>query len=171
MLLAFWQSKELADERVCKQRVQRLMGELLSVGTTGRRWLSTRSKEHRLSIAPDLVEHKFEATRPNQLCVANITYVPTREGFVFLSDVLDVYSRCIDGWSVSDNLKAVLVTSSLQLALHYRWPEDVIHQSAQGHQHTSINFSRRCQKEEARLMMGSLSDCYKMPIASHPLRL
>lgn len=151
---------KFAGVKTSKKRVQRLMTELRLIGTTRRRWSSTRSKEGRVSVAPDLVERKFEAIRPNQLWVADITYVPTWEGFLFLSVVMDVYSRRIVGWSMSNNLKTELVISSLQMALHQRKPEGVIHHSDQGCQYTSINFGMRCKEAGVRPSMGSVGDCY-----------
>lgn len=147
-------------ERVSKKRVQRLMSELRIVGASRRRWESTKKKEERFRVAPDLVERKFEATAPNQLWVADITYIPTWEGFLFLSVVLDVFSRRIVGWSMSDNLKTDLVINSLQMALHQRRPEDVIHHSDQGCQYTSISFGMRCKEAGVRPSMGSVGDCY-----------
>lgn len=146
-------------ERVSKKRVQRLMSELRIVGASRRRWVSGR-KEDRFRVAPDLVERKFEATAPNQLWVADITYIPTWEGFLFLSVVMDVFSRRIVGWSMSDNLKTDLVINSLQMALHQRRPEDVIHHSDQGCQYTSISFGMRCKEAGVRPSMGSVGDCY-----------
>jgi putative transposase len=106
------------------------------------------------------VERKFVATRPDQLWVADITYIPTREGFLFLSVVLDVFSRRIVGWSMAAHLKTELVINSLQMALHQRKPEDVIHHSDQGCQYTSISFGMRCREAGVRPSMGSVGDCY-----------
>lgn len=99
-------------------------------------------------------------SRPNQLWVADITYIPTWEGFLFLSVVMDVYSRRIVGWSMQSHLKTELVLSALTMALNQRRPEDVIHHSDQGCQYTSIGFGLRCREAGVRPSMGSVGDAY-----------
>lgn len=147
-------------EHTSKKRVHRLMRELQIVGASRRRWITTTKRSESYRPAPDLVERKFTATRPDQLWVADITYVPTWEGFLFLSVVLDVFSRRIVGWSMAAHLKTELVINSLQMALHQRRPEDVIHHSDQGCQYTSISFGMRCKEAGVRPSMGSVGDCY-----------
>lgn len=147
-------------ESVSKKRVQRLMKELGITGASRRRWLTTTTRDDRFRPAPDLVSRKFEANRPNELWVADITYIPTWEGFLFLSVVLDVYSRRIVGWSMANHLKTDLVIGSLQMALHQRKPSDVIHHSDQGCQYTSIQFGLRCKEAGVRPSMGTVGDCY-----------
>jgi putative transposase len=151
---------KFAGVKTSKKRVQRLMSELQITGATRRRWAGSRSKVEKISVAPYLVERKFEATHPNQLWIADITYVPTWEGFLFLSVVIDVFSRRVVGWNMSNNLKTDLVISSLKMALHQRRPEDVIHYSDQGSQYTSIGFGLRCKEAGVRPSMGSVGDCY-----------
>lgn len=151
---------KFSGEHVSKKRVQRLMLELRLVGASRRRWMTTTTRDERFRPAPDLVNRKFEAKRPNDLWVADITYVPTWEGFLFLSVVLDVYSRRIVGWSMAENLRTDLVIKSLQMALHQRKPTEVIHHSDQGCQYTSIQFGLRCKEAGVRPSMGSVGDCY-----------
>lgn len=129
-------------------------------GATRRRWITTTNRDERLRPAPDLVERKFVAEKPNQLWVADITYIPTWEGFLFLSVVRDVYSRRIVGWSMNSHLRTDLVLAALTMALNQRKPEDVIHHSDQGCQYTSISFGLRCKEANVRPSMGSVGDCY-----------
>lgn len=136
------------------------MSELQIAGASRRRWIATTTRSDHYRPAPDLVDRKFVATRPNQLWVADITYIPTWEGFLFLSVVMDVYSRRIVGWSMANHLKTELVINSLQMALHQRRPKDVIHHSDQGCQYTSISFGMRCKEAGVRPSMGSVGDCY-----------
>lgn len=147
-------------ERTSQKRVQRLMSELQIAGASRRRWITTTTRSESFRPAPDLVDRKFVATRPNQLWVADITYIPTWEGFLFLSIVMDVYSRRVVGWSMANHLKTELVINSLQMALHQRKPIDVIHHSDQGCQYTSISFGMRCKEAGVRPSMGSVGDCY-----------
>lgn len=146
--------------RVAKKRVQRLMSELGITGASRRRWMVTTRRDERLRPAPDLVSRNFSAERPNQLWVADITYIPTWEGFLFLSVVLDVFSRRIVGWSMQTHLKTELVLAALTMALNQRRPEDVIHHSDQGCQYTSIRFGIRCREAGVRPSMGSTGACY-----------
>lgn len=147
-------------DHTSKKRVQRLMREQNLYGVTRRRWSASSNRDELGSPAPDLVQRKFEADRPNQLWVADITYVPTWEGFLYLSVVMDVYSRKIVGWSMETHLRTELVLQALTMALHQRRPEDVIHHSDQGCQYTSIGFGMRCKEAGVRPSMGSVGDCY-----------
>ena len=128
---------------VGRKRVSRLM-KLASIEGVSRRrkYKSTRDKDAR--PAPDLVDRKFVATAPNQLWVADITYVPTWEGFLYLAVVLDVFSRRIVGWAMEKHLRAELVIDALNMAVGQRRPSVVIHHSDQGCQYTSIAFGQRC---------------------------
>lgn len=86
-------------------------------------------------LAPDLVKREFRATAPNQLWVADITYVPTAAGFLYLAVVLDVFSRRVVGWSMRDTLHTTVVLDALDMAATQRRATDVIHHSDQGSQH------------------------------------
>jgi putative transposase len=110
--------------------------------------------------APDLVGRGFTAKGPNQLWVADITYVPTQAGTLYLAVVLDVWSRRIVGWAMATHLRTSLVVSALDMAVTQRRPEQVIHHSDQGCQYTSIEFGRRCRAADVRPSMGSVGDCY-----------
>ncbi len=114
---------------------------------------------------PDLVERDFTATAPDQLYVADITYVPTWAGFLYLAIVLDVFSRRVVGWCMATHLRAELVRAALDMALWQRRPCGVIHHSDQGSQYTSIDFGQRCQQAGVRPSMGSVGDCYDNAMA------
>lgn len=107
-----------------------------------------------------LVNRKFTASAPDELWVADITYVPTLAGFLFLAVVLDVFSRRIVGWAMATHMRAELVVDALDMAVHNRKPKSVIHHSDQGTQYTSIAFSKRCGDAGVRTSMGSVGDCY-----------
>jgi putative transposase len=117
-------------------------------------------RDERARPAPDLVNREFHAERPNQLWVADITYIPTWSGFLFLAVVLDVWSRRIVGWSMATHLRTELVLGALDMALEQRRPKDVIHHSDQGTQYTSIGFGARCRGAGVRPSMGSVGDAY-----------
>jgi putative transposase len=122
-----------------------------------------RDKEAR--PAPDLVDRKFTASRPNQLWVADITYVPTATGFLYLATVLDAWSRKIVGWSMANHLRTELVLDAMEMAVGQRRPKDVIHHSDQGSQYTSVSFGKRCAEAGVRPSMGSVGDAYDNAMA------
>ena len=149
-----------AGETVGHNRVARLMRENGLVGASRRKgcWTTRRNKDAR--PAPDLVERKFVADAPDRLWVADITYVPTWAGFLYLAVVLDVFSRRIVGWAMANHLRTELIVGAFEMALARRRPEDVIHHSDQGCQYTSIEFGSRCREAGVRPSMGSVGDCF-----------
>jgi putative transposase len=153
---------ELTDEghEVNHKRVGRLMrvGELRGV-TRRKKWRTT-VREQGVRPAPDLVERDFTAKEPDRLWVADITYVPTDAGFLFLAVVLDAWSRRVIGWAMASHLKTTLVLQAFEMALGQRKPQAVIHHSDQGCQYTSIAFGLRCKQAGVRPSMGSVGDAY-----------
>jgi len=153
---------ELRDDgwRVNHKRVGRLMAhEGIQGASRRKKWRTTkRAKDAR--PAPDLVERNFTATEPDQLWVADITYVPTWSGFLYLAVVVDACSRRVVGWSMETHLRTDLVLQALNMALWQRKPESVIHHSDQGTQYTSIAFGLRCKQAGVRPSMGSVGDAY-----------
>ena len=153
---------ELRDEgvRVGCKRVARLMQGASLQGVCRRKAPPTTVQSTRDRAAPDLVERDFTADAPNQLWVADITYIATRVGFLYLAVVLDAFSRRIVGWSMANHLRSELVLAALEMALDQRKPDGVIHHSDQGCQYTSIAFGARCRSAGVRPSMGSVGDCY-----------
>jgi len=153
---------ELQEEgtRVSRKRVARLMKESGLAGVSRRKRAVTTRRDRSARPAPDLVDRQFVADKPNVLWVADITYVPTWLGFLYLAVVMDVWSRKIVGWAMASHLRTSLVTAALDMAIVQRSPEDVIHHSDQGCQYTSIEFGRRCREAGIRPSMGSVGDCY-----------
>ena len=124
-------------------------------GGAARRQPPARLRRHhaarpRQRPAPDLVNREFAADGPNQLWVADMTYVPTWAGFIYLAVVLDVWSRRVVGWSIGETMTADLVLAALNMALQQRKPDGVIHHSDQGSQYTSIAFGKRCKEMGVR---------------------
>ena len=153
---------DLQDEgiRASDKRVARLMRERNIQGATRRKGFKTTVRDRDARPAPDLVERKFTAAAPDQLWVADITYVPTYAGFLFLAVVLDVFSRRVVGWAMATHLRTELVLDALNMAIYRRRPKSVIHHSDQGCQYTSIAFGKRCGEAGVRPSMGSVGDCY-----------
>jgi putative transposase len=130
------------------------------VGVTRRRFCVTTTHGDTGRQAPDLVDRDFSANGPNELWVADITYIPTWSGFLFLAVVLDVWSRRIVGWSMATHLQTELVLDALDMAVTQRRPDCVVHHSDQGCQYTSLGFGKRCKEMGVRPSMGSVGDAY-----------
>jgi putative transposase len=153
---------ELRDEghRVNHKRVGRLMRLEGLVGATRRRKWRTTRRDRDARPAPDLVARDFTAEGPDQLWVADITYVPTWSGFLYLAVVVDAWSRRVVGWAMETHLRTDLVLQALNMGLWQRRPKQVIHHSDQGTQYTSIAFGLRCKEAGVRPSMGSVGDAY-----------
>ena len=151
--------------RVSRQRVARLMRALGLQGVTRRRRRCTTRRDGSAAVAPDRVQRCFEATEPNRLWVADITYVPTLEGFVYLATVLDVFSRKVVGWAMSVRQTVELVQSALEMALQTRAAVGVIFHSDRGSQYTAVAFSQRCAEAGIERSMGATGNCYDNAMA------
>ncbi len=149
-----------AGMRVGRKRVARLLKQAGLRGVSRRKWPVTTLRAVQARPAPDLVQRAFTATGPNQLWVADITYIPTWSGTLYLAVVLDVWSRRIIGWAMATHLHTSLVVTALEMAITQRRPQNVIHHSNQGCQYTAIEFGRRCREAHVRPSMGSVGDCY-----------
>jgi putative transposase len=150
---------------VGRKRVARLMRGAGLNGVSRRKGTRTTRRGAEARPAPDLVGRTFTAERPNQLWVADVTYIPTWTGFLYLAVVLDVFSRRIVGWAMANHLRADLVLAALDMAIGQRRPNGVIHHSDQGSQYTSIAFGRRCEEAGVRPSMGSVGDAYDNAMA------
>jgi putative transposase len=146
--------------RVGRKRIARLMRVARLAGVSRRKGTITTRRDGDARPAPDLVERNFAADGPDYLWVADITYIPTWSGFLFLAVVLDAWSRRVVGWAMGTTLKSGLVLDALNMALEQRRPNSVIHHSDQGCQYTSIAFGLRCGEMGVRPSMGSVGDAY-----------
>jgi len=153
---------ELADEgmHVGRKRVARLMQAAGLRGVSRRKPYRTTIREPRHRPAPDLVDRNFTAAGPNRLWVADITYISTWTGNLYLAVVVDAWSRRVVGWSMATHLRTQLVLDALEMAIRLRRPLGVIHHSDQGSQYTSVEFGIRCRKAGVHPSMGSVGDAY-----------
>ena len=150
------------------KRIERLMKLASLQGVSRRRgYVVTTQRDRQAKAAPDLVKRQFTATHINQLWVADMTYVPTWVGFLYLAVVVDVYSRKVVGWAFGERMTSDLVIAALNMALHTRRPGSVIHHSDQGSQYTSVAFGKRCEEMGVKPSMGTVGDAYDNAIAAH----
>lgn len=156
--------------RCARKRVARLMREAGLFGCGGRRRrkarTTLRSQTECIPPAPDLVKRNFTPEAPNRLWVADITYVRTWEGWLYLSFVLDTYSRKVVGWSMASNLRTELVLDAVNMAIYTRRPSPgLIHHSNRDSQYTSVEFGSRLREEGLVPSMGSVADAYDNSMA------
>jgi len=155
--------------RCARKRVARLMRETGIFGCGGRRRKSRttlRSQTERTPPAPDLVKRSFTPEASDRLWVADITHIRTWEGWLYLSFVLDTYSRKLVGWSMANNLRTDLVLDALNMAIYTRRPRPgLIHHSDRGSQYTSVEFGRRLEEASLSPSMGSVADAYDNAMA------
>jgi len=153
---------QLAKEgvRVGRKRVARLMRAAEIQGVSRRKRYGTTQRQADARPAPDLVERDFSTNGPNKLWVADITYVASWSGWLYLAVVLDAWSRRVVGWAMDTHLRTQLVLDALTMAVRQRRPKDVVHHSDQGSQYTSLAFGKRCREAGVRPSMGSVGDCF-----------
>ena len=152
--------------RVARKRVERLMRQAGISGMVRRRRGRTTVSVPGVRVCEDLVDRAFLATAPNRLWVADITYLRTWEGWLYLIAVQDVHSRRIVGWSMADHMRSELVTDALQMALAQRRPAPgLIWHSDQGSQFVSLAFGQQARAAGIAQSMGSRGDCYDNAVA------
>ena len=162
-----WKQLNREKIRVARCTVQRLMRALGLCGVKrGKAFKVTTVSEDGAPRPADLVERQFVAERPNQLWVADFTYVATWRGFLFVAFVIDVFSRMIVGWRVSTSMKADLVLDALEQAVHARCEtEGLIHHSDRGKQYLSIRYSERLGECGIQASVGTTGDSYDNALA------
>jgi len=149
-----------------RKRVARLMRGTGLVGVHRRRFVRTTRQDPAAMPAPDLVGRVFRRDAPDRLWVADITYLPTRSGFLYLAAVVDAWSRRVVGWSMATHLRTALVMAALEMAIAGRRPADgLVHHSDRGTQYTSLAFGRRLREAGIAASMGSVGDAYDNALA------
>jgi putative transposase len=152
--------------RVSRKRVERLMRQAGISGLVPKRRGRTTIRVPGVRVADDLVERDFRPAAPNVLWVADITYLRSWEGWVYLAAVQDTFSRRIVGWSMAEHMRAELVVDVLQMGLARRQPDPgLVHHSDQGSQYVSLAFGQRARDAGVAVSMGSRGDCFDNAVA------
>lgn len=147
--------------RVSRKRVARLMhaGGLRAKGK--RRWVRTTNSNHSLPVCPNLLERQFEVQRPNQVWASDLTYLPTKEGWLYLAVTLDLHSRAVVGYAMEAQMPATLPLAALQMAVGRRLPPPgLLHHSDRGSQYASRIFQEELARLRARGSMSRKGDCW-----------
>jgi len=153
-------------ERIGRKRVERLMRQAGLSGLIVKKWKATTIRVPGVRVADDLLDRNFAAGAPNRCWVADITYLRTWEGWLYLVAVQDLFSRRIVGWAMADHMRAELVTDALQMALTNRRPErGLIWHSDQGSQFVSLAFGQKARAAGIAQSMGSRGDCFDNAVA------
>jgi transposase InsO family protein len=162
-----WRQLRRENVEVARCTVERLMRRLgLRGAVRGRAFTRTTEADAAAARIPDLVLREFRATRPNQLWVADLTYVATWTGFVYVAFVIDVFSRAIVGWRVSSSLKSDIALDALEQAIHARpCLDDLVHHSDHGVQYLSIRYTERLAEAGIECSVGSVGDSYDNALA------
>ena len=159
-----WKQLRRDGHQVARCTVERLMRTLGMQGVTrGRAWVVTTRAEAAADRPADLVDRRFTATRPNQLWVADFTYVATWRGFVYVAFVIDVFARHIVGWRVSASLRTDFVLDALEQAIYDRrgaGVDDLVHHSDRGTQYLSMRYTERLAEAGIEPSVGSRGDSY-----------
>jgi putative transposase len=150
------------DHMVARCTVERLMGDMGIEGVKRGSKRYTTVPDDKASRPPDLVDRKFTATRPNELWVADITYMSTWAGWLYVAFVLDVYSRMIVGWQIASHLRTDLVLDALEMAIARRRPPagGLTHHSDAGCQYAAIRYADRLHDAGIAASIGSVGDSY-----------
>ena len=150
-----------AGRMVGKNRIARIMRQQGWRAKGVKKFKATTNSRHNLPVAPNILQQNFEAEQPNQKWVSDITYVWTDEGWLYLAVVLDLYSRLVVGWSMSERMTATLVCDALKMALWRRkFPTEVIAHSDRGVQYCSKEYQDLINKHGLFSSMSKKGDCF-----------
>ncbi len=155
--------KELVEsgKALSRQRVARRMQRLGLRAVQSRKFKVTTDSNHDKPVAKNLLQQDFHANHPNQKWVADITYIPTKEGWLYLSVVMDLYSRAVIGWSMGRYIDKQLVCSALTMALFRRkFPKNVIVHSDRGSQYCSTQYQNMLLNNALKCSMSGKGCCY-----------
>ena len=151
---------------VSRKRVGRLMRESLLCAKSRRKFKATTDSNHALPVAPNLLEQRFDADRPNAVWVGDITYLRTRQGWMYLAVIVDLFSRKVVGWSLRERMSAELVCEALDAAVEQRCPPPgLIFHSDRGSQYASRAFRRRLWRYRMRQSMSRKGNCWDNAVA------
>jgi transposase InsO family protein len=155
-----------AGERVGRKRVARLMREKKLAARTRRRFRATTDSRHSFPVAPNVLERDFTATAPNEAWVTDITFLWTRQGWLYLAVILDLFSRRVVGWATSENVDRHLALAALDRALALRRPRTgLVHHSDRGSTYASTDYRKALEDRGIECSMSRTGDCWDNAVA------
>jgi transposase InsO family protein len=150
-----------ADIDCCQETVRRIMRQIGLFSRVKRKFVHTTDSNHTMAVAQNLLARDFTAEATNQKWVADITYVPTEEGWLYFAAVMDLFSRKVVGWSLSENIDSKLVIDALQMAITQRRPQDgLLHHSDRGVQYASDDFQDLLKANGMVCSMSRKGNCW-----------
>jgi len=156
-----WEDLSEAGVDCCEETVRRIMGELGLHSRIKRKFVVTTDSNHQEPIAANILDRDFEADKPNQKWVTDITYIHTQEGWLYLAAVMDLFSRRIVGWSVSDKIDTDLAKSALSMAIFQRKPDaGLLHHSDRGVQYASGDYQQKLKDLNIVCSMSRKGNCW-----------
>ena len=145
----------------CVNTVAKLMHDNDIRAKTARKFKNTTDSDHPLPVADNLLDRQFDAQAPNERWVADITYIPTREGWLYLAAVEDLYSRMVVGWSMADTMTSRLVVDALEMAVQRRLPDEgLLAHSDRGSQYASDHYQRLLARHGIECSMSGVGQCW-----------
>jgi len=155
--------EDLIEEGIfcCQETVRRIMRDMGLYSRIKRKFVVTTHSDPTLSVAENLLDRDFTATAPNRKWVADITYIPTKQGWLYLAVVLDLFSRRIVGWSMNDTIDSRLVQAAMTMALLHRRPEaGLLHHSDRGVQYAAEDFQDLLETHKVTCSMSRKGNCW-----------
>jgi transposase InsO family protein len=160
------ESLQKSGLRTSRKRVARLMREQGLAGRKKRRFCVTTDSDHSQKIAPNVLQRRFNPAAPNTAWVADITYLPTHEGWLYLAIVLDLWSRRIVGWSMSESIDTELALSALRMAIDTRRPAlGLVHHSDRGTQYAATDYRHALDEKGLICSMSRRANCWDNAVA------
>ena len=145
----------------CRETVRRIMNEIGLFSRVKRKFVHTTDSDHDMAVAQNLLDSDFTAAAVNKKWAADITYIPTEQGWLYLAAVMDLYSRRIIGWAMSEHIDSDMVTSALQMAISQRKPQTgLLHHSDRGSQYASDNFQDLLDDNGIVCSMSRKGNCW-----------
>lgn len=153
-------------ERISKKRVARIMKENKIISISKKKFKATTYSKHSLPICPNLLNQNFHAKAPNQVWVGDITYIPTAEGWLYLATVIDLFSRMVVGWAVSERMTTDLIEKAFLAAYWKRKPSNqIIFHSDRGSQYASLRYQKLLKTLNVQQSMSAKGNCYDNAVA------
>lgn len=144
-----------------RYKARRLMEDLGLEARYPKKYRTTTDSNHKLEIAPNILDRKFNPTQPNQVWTTDISYVWTLKGFVYVATIMDLYSRQIVGWAIDDNMKTSLCLNALQMAYwRKRPPSGLLHHSDRGSQYVSQDYREQLKRMGMKQSMSRKGNCW-----------